>query len=88
METELNLDPDSNPEPSLKLITDSDPDPKLKISLDPSGSTTLTATVPTDWQWKEAIIKSLSLVVEGVSNVQPMAVISCFTRRLPVDSSQ
>jgi hypothetical protein len=34
LETELNLDPDSNPDP--ELITD--PDPNLQIISDPAGS--------------------------------------------------
>jgi hypothetical protein len=34
LEAELNLDPDSNPDPAL--ITD--PDPNLQIISDPSGS--------------------------------------------------
>ncbi len=34
METELNLEPDSNPDP--ELITD--PDPNLQIISDPAGS--------------------------------------------------
>jgi hypothetical protein len=40
LETELNLDPDSNPDPNpdLELITDTDPDPNLQIISDPSGS--------------------------------------------------
>ncbi len=36
MKAELNLDPDSNPDP--KLITDSDPDPNLRIISDLDGS--------------------------------------------------
>jgi hypothetical protein len=38
LEAELNLDPDSNPDPESdpELITD--PDPNLKIISDPAGS--------------------------------------------------
>ncbi len=36
METELNLDPDSKPDPNPELITD--PDPNLQIISDPAGS--------------------------------------------------
>jgi hypothetical protein len=51
LEAELNLDPDSNPDPytdpesDLELITD--PDPNLQIISDPAGSgcTTLHATM-------------------------------------------
>ncbi len=44
MEAELNLDPDSNPDP--ELITD--PDPNLQIISDPAGSscTTLLDEIP------------------------------------------
>jgi hypothetical protein len=34
LETELNLDPDSNPDPELMT----DPDPNLQIISDPAGS--------------------------------------------------
>ncbi len=46
METDLNLDPDSNPDPNPELITDQDPN--LQIILDPSGSgcTTLILIMP------------------------------------------
>jgi hypothetical protein len=36
LETELNLDPDSNPESDPELITD--PDPNFQIIPDPAGS--------------------------------------------------
>ncbi len=40
MEAELNLDPDSNPDPESdpELITDPDPDPNLQLISDPAGS--------------------------------------------------
>jgi hypothetical protein len=40
MEAELNLDPDSNPDPESdpELIRDPDPDPNLQIISDPAGS--------------------------------------------------
>jgi hypothetical protein len=48
LETELNSDPDLNPDP--KLITDPDPDPKLQIISGParfgSRSTTLAMGFP------------------------------------------
>jgi hypothetical protein len=44
LEIELNLDPDSNPNPDQELFTD--PDPNLQIISDPSGSGCTTLTVP------------------------------------------
>jgi hypothetical protein len=46
LETELNLDPDSNPDPESdpELITD--PDPNLQIIPDPSGSECTTLILP------------------------------------------
>ncbi len=38
MEAELNLDPDSNPNPESDPELISDPDPNLQIILDPDGS--------------------------------------------------
>jgi hypothetical protein len=59
LEAELNLDPDSNPDP--ELITD--PDPNLQIISDPAGSgcTTLVVKFNQNYFWNHLILRKLKI---------------------------
>ncbi len=56
MEAELNLDPDSNPDP--ELITD--PDTNLQIISDPAGSGSGCTTLDMTHDFKQILVKHLS----------------------------
>ncbi len=58
MEAELNLDPDSNPNPESDQELITDPDPNLQIISDPAGSGCTTLDMTHDF--KQILVKHLS----------------------------